>query len=228
MDLKKKNNPKKPKKTQSKNQQPEEQRNPVCPTCHLLSDRHHHSSPPPTDHARMPARTEETFLTPDRWVVRARSHEQRQALLIKEPRDDLRSFLNHPCLTPNTRHWQNSGRDKRGNARGRGFLTESSTLSQKVMGTPQPLLIWIPYNEANIMVKQAVLQHTSGTGRRRVIDIGGRCFAQQPGKNLILFPLRRDMNRKEMKSTIPHSLPKSASDIRRVYSGRDRHCLLFG
>lgn len=53
------------------------------------------------------------------------------------------------------------------------------------------------------------------------------CFVQQPGERLILFPLRRDMNRREMKSTIPHRLPKSTSGPQGAYSGWDRHRLLF-
>lgn len=52
-------------------------------------------------------------------------------------------------------------------------------------------------------------------------------FVQEPGERLLLILLRRDINRREMKSTIFHSLPKSTSDLQRIYSGWDWYCLLF-
>lgn len=53
------------------------------------------------------------------------------------------------------------------------------------------------------------------------------CFIQQPGERLLLILLIRDMNRRELKSRIFHSLSKSPSDPQRIYSGWDSYCFLF-
>lgn len=66
------------------------------------------------------------------------------------------------------------------------------------------------------MGKPEVLQHTSGTGGGRVTYTGGMLPVQLPGESLLLFPLRRDMTKREMKSTIPPVLPRPTSDPQRV------------
>lgn len=59
------------------------------------------------------------------------------------------------------------------------------------------------------------------------LHAGGTCFLQQPGERLVLFHLRRDMYRKEVKSAVHHSLPKYTADPRRMYSGWGGCCLLL-